>query len=149
MSGAANPLLQTTADTAPVAQAIPPVASPDVNRGLISRALRGSTQEQMLRRRDAAGGELAILTKVMNDKNPNRKEVSAYIGKLVAAGHMPAETAIKIIASLPDGGDALRSWARNVFSMVMHQGIHAHAAFPRSIFPSPGAPPAPDVPTNQ
>ena len=108
-----------------------------VNQALVSRGMHGHTKEQALRRRDASGEEMAILAKVVNDPNPTRKEVADYIHKLLRMEHIPADDAFRILATLPHDPDALRNWAREVFAVVMHQGIHAHAAFPRQLYPSP------------
>jgi hypothetical protein len=63
---------------------------------------------------------------------------------LVKAGQIPAKEAIQIVQSMPKDPDALRTWARSLFSTVMHIGVHTHAAFPRDAFPGaqamPGAP---------
>lgn len=115
-----------------------------VNQALVSHSMRGSTKEQTLRRRDASGEEMAILAKIVNDPNPTRKEVSDYIHKLLRMEHLSSEEAFSILATLPHDPDSLRNWAREAFTIVMHHGIHAHAAFPRSIFPSPQQ--APDSP---
>jgi hypothetical protein len=108
--------------------------------------MRGRSQEHVLRRRDAAGGEMEILSKIMNDPNPDSKEVQDYVVKLLQKEHIPAQDAGQILASIPRDPAALRNWARTMFSAVMHEGIHAEAAFPRSIFPSETAA-ASDYPT--
>lgn len=90
-----------------------------------------------MRRRDAAGGEADMLAKVMNDPEPDAGEVTGYIRKLLKMEHIPPEEARMLLAGVPHDPEALREWAQRVFQMVMHQGIHAHAAFPRSVFPSP------------
>jgi hypothetical protein len=126
------------------------------NRAMISRYMRGTSQEQMLRRRDASGGEMTALAKIMNDPKPDPEEVTSYIRELLRKGHIGGEEARRFLASVPHEPEALRNWARAAFSLVMHQGIHAHAAFPRELFPSPqqepdnpAASPPNDVPTNQ
>ena len=106
-------------------------------QALTSRSLRGRPQEHMLRRRDAAGGEMEILARIVNDPKPNPKEVHDYIGKMLAKEHISADAAFQILASMPRDPDGLRNWARKMFAAVMHQGIHAHAAFPRELYPSP------------
>jgi hypothetical protein len=114
-----------------------------INQALASRAMRGRTQEHVLRRRDAAGGEMEMLAKVVNDPNPDPKEVQDYVVKLLRKEHIQAQEAGQILASMPRDPAALRNWARMMFSAVMHEGIHAEAAFPSEHFPSP-EPPAPD-----
>jgi hypothetical protein len=99
--------------------------------------MRGATQEQMIRRRDASGGEAAKLARIMNEPNPKPEEVTSYVRELEKKGHMPTEEARRLLASIPHDPEALRVWARNAFALVMHQGIHAHAAFPRELYPSP------------
>lgn len=122
------------------------------SHALASRTMRNRTAEQMLRRRDAAGGEAEMLARVMQDPNPNPEVVTSYIKQLLQKGHIPPEEARRLLATVPHDPEALRNWAQVVFQTVMHQGIHAHAAFPRSVFPSPqeqpqqAAPPAPDSP---
>lgn len=139
MSGTANPLqypqqaMPSAAPSAPVAA--PPAPSP-VNQALASSVMRGRTAQQMVRRRDAAGAEMEMLAKVMNDPNPTSKEVEGYIHDLVRKDHVPAHEAAQILATMPSDPEALRGWARAVFQMVMHEGIHAHAAFPKQIYPS-------------
>jgi hypothetical protein len=46
-----------------------------INQALASRAMRGKTKEHVLRRRDAAGGEMDMLAKIVNAPNPDPKEV--------------------------------------------------------------------------
>ena len=92
----------------------------------------------MMQRRDAAGPELEILSRVMSEPNPKPDEVAQYISSLVKSGQMPPQDAIQVIQSIPKDPDALRTWARSLFLAVMHTGVHAHAAFPREVFP--GAP---------
>jgi hypothetical protein len=110
-----------------------------INQALASRAMRGKTKEHVLRRRDAAGGEMDMLAKVMNDPNPDPKEVRDYVVSLLQKEHIPHQEAGQILASIPRDPAALRNWARMMFSAVMHEGIHGHAAFPREHFPSPAA----------
>jgi hypothetical protein len=117
-----------------------------ISRALMSRAMRGRTKEHVLRRRDAAGGEMEMFARIVNDPNPDPKEVRDYIVKLVQKEHIPAQEAGQILASMPRDPVALRNWARMMFSAVMHEGIHAEAAFPREHFPSPGQPPPPNAP---
>jgi hypothetical protein len=118
-----------------------------VNQAMASRAMHGRTQEHVMRRRDAAGGEMAMLAKIVNDPSPDPKEVQDYIAELLRKGHISAQEAGQLLASMPRDPGALRSWARVMFSAVMHEGIHAHAAFPRQLYPSPqqapGSPAAP------
>jgi hypothetical protein len=111
--------------------------SETVNQAMASRAMRGRTQEHVIRRRDAAGGEMEILAKVMNDPSPDPKEVQDYIVNLLRKGHISAQEAGELLASMPRDPGALRRWARVMFSAVMHEGIHAEAAFPRELYPSP------------
>lgn len=137
------------------------------SHALAARTMRGRAAEQMLRRRDAAGPEAEMLARVMQDPNPNPEVVTGYIRQLLQKGHIPPEEARRLLATVPHDPEALRNWAQVVFQTVMHQGIHAHAAFPRSVFPSPAtqgslqaqeqpqqaapqaAPPAPDSPALQ
>lgn len=107
------------------------------SHALASRSMRGRTQEHMLRRRDAAGAEADMLAKVMQDPDPDPGVVTGYIKQLLQKGHIPPAEARHLLATVPHDPDALRNWARAVFATVMHEGIHAHAAFPRSVFPSP------------
>lgn len=104
---------------------------------LAARTMRGRTAEHMLRRRDAAGPEAEMLARVMQDPKPDPEEVTGYIRKLLQKGHIPPEEARRLLATVPHDPEALRDWAKAVFQTVMHQGIHAHAAFPKSVFPSP------------
>ena len=108
-----------------------------VNQAMASRAMHGRTQEHVMRRRDAAGGEMDILAKVMNDPSPDPKEVQDYIAKLLRKEHISAQEAGQLLASMPHDPGALRNWARKMFSAVMHEGIHAHAAFPHELYPPP------------
>lgn len=111
------------------------------SHALASRSMRGRTQEHMLRRRDAAGAEADMLAKVMQDPDPDPGVVTGYIRKLLQMEHIAPAEARHLLATVPHDPDALRDWARAVFATVMHEGIHAHAAFPREVFPSPGQPP--------
>ena len=115
-----------------------------IHRAMASHAMRGRNQEHVLRRRDAAGGEMEMLAKIANEPNPDPKEVQDYIVKLLRTGHVSAQEAGQVLASMPSDPAALRNWARSMFSAVMHEGIHAEAAFPREHFPS--AQQAPDSP---
>jgi hypothetical protein len=99
--------------------------------------MRGKSQEHIVRRRDATGGEMEMLAKLVNDPSPDPKEVQDYIVKLLHKEHIPAQEAGQILASMPRDPAALRNWARVMFSTVMHEAIHAHAAFPRELYPSP------------
>lgn len=102
----------------------------------ISRHMRGATKEQMIRRRDAAGGEMEALARIANEPKPSADEVIAYIKNLVKKGHISAQEAAHLLETVPHDPGALRNWARRAFAMVMHQGIHAHAAYPRQLYPS-------------
>jgi hypothetical protein len=104
---------------------------------LASRVMRGLSQEHVLRRRDAVGGEMEKLARIVNEPNPDHKEVQDYVVELLRKEHIPAQAAGQILASIPRDPAALRNWARAMFSAVMHEGIHAEAAFPREHFPSP------------
>lgn len=111
------------------------------SHALAARTMRGRTVEQMLQRRDAAGAEADMLAKIMQDPDPDPGVVTGYIRQLLQKGHIPPEEARQLLATVPHDPEALRSWAQAVFQMVMHQGIHAHAAFPKEIYPSPQEPP--------
>lgn len=112
--------------------------------------MRGSDKNTMLRRRDAAGGEMEMLAKIMNDPNPTHHEVADYIEKLGKKQHIPKHIAEALIDQVPSEPAALKQWARGMFAMVMQQGIHAHAAYPRELYPSlqeePEGQPAPTAP---
>lgn len=103
---------------------------------LTSRGMRGRTAQHMVRRRDAAGGEMEILARIMSDPDPTSKEAETYIHKLLQMEHITGDEASRILASIPRDPRALRNWARVMFAAVMHEGIHAHAAFPRELYPS-------------
>ena len=109
---------------------------------------RGRTQDQMVQRREAAGPELDMLARIMSDPNPNAEEATTYMLGLMKAGQVPAQDAIQLLQSMPKDPDALRTWARSMFSLVMHIGAHTHAAFPREQFPAPQpvAPAMPEAP---
>lgn len=119
------------------------------SHALASRTMRGRAAEQMLRRRDAAGPEAEMLVKVMQDPNPNPEVVTSYIRQLLQKGHIPPEEARRLLATVPHDPEALRDWAQVVFQTVTHQGIHAHAAFPREVFPSPQEQPQQQQPQGQ
>ena len=85
-----------------------------MSAAIASRVMRGKSQEHVLRRRDAAGGEMGILAKIMNDPNPNPKEVRDYVVELLQKEHIPAQTAGQILASMPSDPAALRNWARTM-----------------------------------
>jgi hypothetical protein len=120
------------------------------SRAMISRYMRGTGQEQMIRRRDASGDEMAALARIVNDPKPDPQEVTDYIRGLLKKQHIPAGEAARFLATVPHDPDALRRWARSMFSFVMHQGIHGHAAFPRELYPSPQqAPASPAAPTDE
>lgn len=105
------------------------------HRAGISRAMRGAKKEQVIRKRDAAPKEMAILARVMHDPNPNPKEIHEYIQDLLHKGHVPPQAAYQVLASMPSDPEALRLWARHAFVVVMQQAIHAHAAYPRELYP--------------
>lgn len=109
------------------------------NQHLASSTMRGRSQEQMLRRRDAASGEMEVLSRLANDPTPSNEEIIDYILNQVKKGHIPRHEASQILATMPHHPEALRQWARIAFATIMHQGIHAHAAFPREEFPSPAS----------
>jgi len=108
----------------------------------LQKALAGSDQASMIRKRDVAGPAMSKLASIANDENPNRADIAAYIGKLTRTGQVNAEEAAQIMQALPNDPDGIRNWARGMFDFVMHMGIHAHAAFPAAQFP--GQEPAPD-----
>jgi len=108
-----------------------------MNHEFTSRTMRGRSQEQMLRRRDAAGGELEILARLMNAPEPNNEEIINYITRQAKRGHIPRNEAIQIFRTMPHHPEELRSWAHTMFATIAHQGIHSHAAFPRQFYPSP------------
>lgn len=108
-----------------------------INQRSVSRMMRGASQEHMIRRRDAAGDEATALARIMNDPKPEPKEVADYIGDLMKKDHIPSAEAKQILATIPSDPEALRAWAKQAFTLVMHQGIHAHAAFPKALYPSP------------
>jgi len=112
----------------------------------ISDIMRGSDQQTMLARRDAAGAELDILSRVMNDTNPKPDEVHDYIMSLIRSGTMSWKNGDQLLQSMPKDSDMLRNWAKGMFGLVMHMGVHGHAAFPREAFPgaSPTAAPNED-----
>lgn len=103
---------------------------------LVSSTMRGRSQEQMLQRRDAAGGEMEVLARLVNDPTPSNEEIIDYILNQVKKGHIPRHEASQILATMPHHPEELRQWGRTIFATIMHQGIHAHAAFPREEFPS-------------
>jgi hypothetical protein len=105
--------------------------------GTVRQAMRGATKEQMIRRREASGDEMAKLARIANDPKADSSEVTDYLRELLRKGHIEPEEAARLASTVPHDPEALRAWARNAFSMVMHQGIHAHAAFPRELYPSP------------
>jgi hypothetical protein len=133
MSGSVNPLVPPVANTAPTVPIVPPTVSNPINQALASRVMRGKSQEHVLRRRDAVGGEMEMLAKIVNNPNPDPKEVQNYVVKLLRKEHIQPQVAGQILASMPRDPAALRNWARMMFSAVMHEGIHAHAAFPREL----------------
>jgi len=106
----------------------------------IKHGMRGRTQEHMIRRRDATGGEMEMLSRLANDPNPDPKEVRDYIQKLLTKEHIEGDQASQLLASMPRDAEGLRNWARMMFAAVMHQGIHAEAAFPKQLYPSPQQP---------
>ena len=107
-----------------------------INQRSVSQFMRGASQEHMVRRRDATGDEMTTLAGIMNDPNPNPDKVTSYIRDMMQKDHIPADEAKRLLATVPHDPEALRAWAKEAFSLVMQQGIHAHAAFPRSIYPS-------------
>lgn len=90
-----------------------------------------------MRRRDAAGKEMEMLAKLANDPNPDPSEVSDYVKKLAKLEHMSGQESERLLATIPGDPDGIRQWARTMFAAVMHQGVHAEAAFPVMQFPSP------------
>ena len=107
-----------------------------INQRSISQFMRGASQEHMVRRRDATGDEMTTLAGIMNDPDPNPEVVTGYIRDMMKKDHIPADEAKRLLATVPHDPDALRAWAKEAFLLVMHQGIHAHAAFPREVYPS-------------
>lgn len=160
LAGGTNPL---PAQMSPQPQ--PSVASPQaasINHPLllqhVRNALRGNDQATVIRRRDAAGKEMAYLSELMNDPHANSKEVERYIGSLTEAKQITPTEAFSILRSMPQSGDPadIRQWAKMMFAAVMHVGIEAHAAYPEEIFPrgsgqqpQPGQGPQPGPPPPQ
>lgn len=140
-----NMLAPQGAGAAPAAQPGAAQPAPDpaaqqplvINQALASRAMRGKSQEHMIRRRDAAGKEMEMLAKLASDPNPEPSEVTDYIKKLAKLEHLTSQQADQLIASIPADPGGIRQWAHVMFQAVMHEGVHAEAAFPVLQFPSP------------
>ena len=99
-------------------------------------ALANTSQEDMIRKRDTSGNEMNKLAQIANAPENNRADIAAYIGKLTRTGQVKPEEAAMILHALPEDQDGIRQWARTMFNAVMHAGIHAHAAYPRELFPA-------------
>ena len=108
-----------------------------INHRLVQLNMRGTEAKHMIRRRDAAGREMEMLAKLANDPKPDPKVVHRYMREMLSKDHIPSDKAHAILAAMPHDPAGLRAWARQAFAFVMHQGIHAHAAFPKLLFPSP------------
>lgn len=147
-----NPLMPTPGRVVgPPARTAPqPAGLPPFQLHHARMALANTSQEDMIRKRDTSGNEMNKLAQIANAPENNRADIAAYIGKLTRTGQVKPEEAAMILHALPEDQDGIRQWARTMFNAVMHAGIHAHAAFPRAIFPGPDVaaqswPPSPSV----
>ena len=91
----------------------------------------------MIRRRDTAGKELNFLGELMNDPDADRRDVEKYVGSLVKIGQFTPQEALAIMRTLPETANPgqVRQWAQMMFAAVAHVGVHAHAAYPRELYP--------------
>jgi hypothetical protein len=112
-------------------------------RHRVRGALASLRQEAMIEKRDNAAKEMDKLAEIMNDPEPKRADVVAYIGQLTRKGQVTSDEATQILQGLPQSPAAIRDWARGMFATLMHVGIQAEAAYPRAAFPgaTKGAPP--------
>ena len=92
-------------------------------------------QQAMIQKRDTAGKEMQKLAEIASDPEPNRADVVAYIGGLTKVGQITPDEAAQILQGLPQQPQAIKQWAKNMFGVMMHVGIHAEAAYPRALFP--------------
>lgn len=138
MSPGGNPLMPTRAAPQPVAPAAPaPTQFPPFGLHHARAALANVDQASMIKKRDSIGPEMDKLAQIANNpEDNNRADIAAYIGKLTRTGQVTPEEAAMILQGLPEDQTGIRAWARHMFNAVMQAGIHAHAAYPRSLFPS-------------
>lgn len=101
--------------------------------GMAARAdcLMATLSEQdALRHRDVAGREMETLAAIASGaKTMTRADIAAYIRSLVAQS---ADLVPQELRRLPRSKQQMRLWARKMFAMMMHVGVHGHAAYPRS-----------------
>ena len=153
MSDAANLLQQNTggdgddgmnmlagtaraASIPPIEGAMPPLGpARTVQARHIAQVMQGHTQEQMITKRDNAGKEMAYLARVMQNPNVTRSDVAAYLGSLEEAGQISPDELVDILRTLPHQSEQIRQWAQMMFAVMMHVGVHGHAAYPQELFP--------------
>lgn len=100
-------------------------------------------QATMIKRRDAMPDVMNELSSIVNSKDDaNRADIVAYIGGMVGKGIIAPEEATQLLQMLPEDQAGMRQWARVMFSAAMNVGVHAHAAYPKEIFPAEGEEPA-------
>lgn len=133
----------TRAPSIPPIEGAPPPLGPGrmVQARHIAQVMQGHTQEQVIKKRDNAGKEAAYLARVMNDPNVTRSEVAAYLGSLASEGQIAPDELVGILRTLPQQSAQIRQWAQMMFAVMMHVGVHGHAAYPQELFPG-GAQPA-------
>lgn len=139
-----NMLAGTTraASIPPIEGALPPIGrARTVQARHVAQALAGHTQEQVIEKRDNAGKEAAYLARVMNNPNVTRSDVAAYLGSLAESGQISNDELVGILRTLPHQSQQIRQWAQMMFAVMMHVGVHGHAAYPQELFPGGAQPP--------
>ena len=111
----------------------------------VAQALQGHSPQEMITKRDNAGKEAAYLARVMQNPNVTRSEVAAYLGSLASQGQISSDELVGILRTLPHQSQQIRQWAQMMFAVMMHVGVHGHAAYPQELFPG-GQQQAPEPP---
>jgi len=144
----ANPLLGPSSASPPPPSVGGPAATDPTLRDRVAQSMRGGDQDNLIQKRDLAGKEAEFLQQVMTNPDAKVQEIERYLGSLVRINQFTPQEAVAILRTLPRTGNPaqVRQWAALMFSAVAHVGVHLHAAYPASEFPSAQQQPRPEAP---
>ena len=104
-----------------------------------ARLMDTLSEQDAIRRRDSAGREANKLADIASGRNISRRDIAAYIRTLAAEGDITREEMREMLRTLPRSAARIRQWGHKMFAMMMHVGVHGHAAYPADLFPGPDA----------
>lgn len=116
-----------------------PVLPPTPSHAGVQQAMRGFSPAEMLRHRDDGAREMARMAGFANDPDVSRQQVADYIQELASENVLSPAEAMSILVSVPHSAQAIHAWAKMMFQSLMHASVHAHAGYPRELFPAAGS----------